>query len=462
MYRRFQKSPIFFIEKTWGLTPQYTKDDPFKKGKNITWQQYQILKSVEDAMANNGKRRISIASGHGIGKSATISWLIFWFLFCYKDAQVPCTAPTADQMYDVLWKEVALWHKRMPPKMQDVFDISSSYVRINESPETWFARAKTARKENPEALAGIHADHVMMLIDEASGVPEEIFNTAEGALTNENVLVVMISNPTRLVGYFRDSHKSDKDNWQTFQFSSMDSPIVDNEFVTRIREKHGEESDEYRIRVMGQFPKEDAIDDKGFVPLLSENDLRFTRLPELGHARMGIDPAGEGKDKTVWVARDNFKAMILGKELISTSKSIAQKTLTLMTQHAIAGDNVFIDNFGEGANVAVDLSWANKKSNPINVGNKARDEQTFINLRAEGYWKLREWIKSGGELVGSAETWKQLLSIRYRRELNGKLRIMSKRDMKKAGFSSPDIADALMLTFVKPEGSQFTQVRHGY
>ena len=108
-------------------------------------------------------------------------------------------------MYDVLWKELVKWLKLMPEQIQGLYEWSNTYIRVKERPETWFARAKTARKEAPEALAGVHGDYVMFVIDEASGVPEEIFNTAEGALTSSDILVIMISNPTRLIGYFYEA-----------------------------------------------------------------------------------------------------------------------------------------------------------------------------------------------------------------------------------------------------------------
>lgn len=109
---------------------------------------FQIYNSSDEII-----RRISIRAGHGIGKSTAFAWLIIWFLFSFYNAQVPCTAPTSDQMHDVLWKEVKKWLDIMPDDFSRLFDWSNGYIRIVESPETWFARAKTARKESPEALA---------------------------------------------------------------------------------------------------------------------------------------------------------------------------------------------------------------------------------------------------------------------------------------------------------------------
>lgn len=497
LIRAFRKSSIFFIEKMWGLKPQPYKPEfkeeiediidrcawgemkpkffgdwienlgiwewyAFEKGKHTTWQQWVILLAIDAAINGRSKKRISVVSGHGTGKSAVLSWLMFWFLFCFKEAQVPCTAPTTEQMYDVLWKEASKWQQKLPDQIKSKFEITSDRIEVTESPKTWFARAKTARKENPEALAGIHGEHVMVMVDEGSGVPEEVYNTAEGALTNQNILVLIISNGTRVSGYFYDTHHSDSLNWQNIALDSEQSPIVDKQFVRRIVEKHGIDSDEYRFRVKGLFPKVEGIDDQGYLPLLLESDLRFTTDTQFSGMRaMGIDPAGEGKDESVWVVRDNFKAKIVGIEKVSNEKTIAQKTITLMTEHGVKKDRVNVDNFGVGANVSAETAGAGEKVNGINVGDGAKESDRFENLRAELYWKLRTWLRSGGELVGTKKDWEQLLSIKYRRNLSGKIAIMGKKEMRKHHLKSPDRADALALTFiselVKEETTQYQQ-----
>ncbi len=458
LYKEFQKSPLKFIDWAWGLTPE--RDNlKFVKGKHLTWQQHDILLTVENALKKGQIKRISISSGHGIGKSTTLAWLIIWHLFCFEDSQVPCTAPSFDQMHDVLWREVANWLHKMHPQVQSSFDLTGGYLRMKESPETWFARAKTARKEAPEALAGVHAEHVMFLIDEASGIPEEIFNTAEGALTGENVLVIMISNPTRLTGYFHESHTRDKKSWQTLQFSSEDSPIVDLEYINRIEDKHGKESDEYRIRVKGLFPKEDTIDEKGYIPLVFHNQItqitdnyEFRAITAFGK-KLGIDPAGEGKDKTVWILRDNFVVKKLAEEKVSNEKTIAQKTVTLMTHFGLTMKDVYVDGFGIGAKVAQEISFVLKDSservNIVMTSDKPNDEM-YLNVRAESAFNLRDWIMKGGQFVQN-KCWEEILAIKYKRNLAGKIQIMPKDEMRKLIGKSPDYFDALCTTFTHRE-----------
>lgn len=475
LYIKFQGSPILFIENMWGLVPQPIKKGyekkvhdaisindydsikvswfvPFIKGDHITWQQWLILVAIEQSLKGLGKRRISIKSGHGIGKTADLAMIIIWYLFCHKDAQVPCTAPTSEQMHDILWKELAVWINKLPEEVKAKFDWTAGYLRITESPETWFARGKTARKEKPEALAGVHGEHVLFIVDEASGVPIEIFNTAEGALTGENIIVIMISNAVRLIGYFFDSFHSDRDAWQNLSFNSEDSPIVDRKYVDRIIKKHGKDSDEYRIRVKGDFPKEDAVDDKGYVPLLKKDQIKTTRNSAfVGRKKLGVDPAGEGADETSWVERDNFRAQVIMKQKTSNSKLIAQGTLSLMAIGDIKGHDTTVDNFGVGANVSREAALAGEYLDAVNVGDPAEDSERFINKRAEAYWRLREWLLKGGMIVYNEKLVEELLSIRFRRNLKGRIQIMPKEEMRKGGYKSPNRADALMLTFVEDD-----------
>lgn len=442
-------NPIAFVECVWKITPE-RDNTKFVKGKHMSWQQHDILLAVENAVKGNAKKRISIRSGHGIGKTSVLSWIILWYLFTHKQAQVPCTAPTSYQLHDILWKECMKWLQLMPEELRNMYNWTNGYIRMTGSEETWFARAKTARKESPEALAGVHSQYVLAAIDEASGVHDEIFRVMEGAMTDQGILVLMISNPTRLLGYFYDSHHEDSKNWQTFQFSNIDSPLPNDDYNNRIIEKYGVESDEYRFMVLGEFPKSDSMDSSGYVPLLQESDLRFTNNSTMiGECKLGVDPSGEGSDSTLFVTRDNFKATIRGEEKISSAKSIASRTMTLMDFDTVKENNVFIDNFGVGANVGVEVAYAmHKKVMCVNVGETNTDDKNrFLNKRAECYWRLREWLIKGGELVGSIKDWRELLTIRYKRNIIGKIQIQGKEEMRKDGIQSPNKADALMLTF---------------
>lgn len=466
-----QRSPIYFCEKIWALTPQPVKEehrieveryirfnqwnkikvqhfDKFIKGKHITWQQWLLLKAVEDAELY-GKNKISVVAGHGVGKSSTLAWLIIWYLFCHYDAQIGATAPTSEQMHDVLWKEVKVWMDKMPSELADLFEWQSGYIRVKEKPETWFARARTARKEAPEAIAGLHGDYVMIIGDESSGIPDEIFRSAEGSMTGPNVLVLLIGNGTRGEGYFYETHHDDKENWQVFQFSSGDSPIVEDGYIERMEAKYGRESDEFKIRVSGGFPSMEAMDDKGWIPLVVDvRQVSEETLLSSGRKVMGVDPAGEGDDLTVWVIRDNFMARVVATEAESTEKTVAAKTLDLMREHEIAPSDVIVDSFGIGANVSKELLLIDHTANvtSINWGEEAGDANNFLNKRAECCFAARDWFMRGGVIVGD-ELKKEILAYQYRNTLSGKKQILDKVKLRKKLGKSPDRGDAFYMTF---------------
>lgn len=420
--------------------------EPFVKGKQITWQQWVVVLAVERAVAG-GKRFISVSSGRGIGKSCVMAILLLWFLICHKDAQIPCTAPGAQQMYDVLWKEVAKWHDKLPENFKNLIEVGATYIRVKERPLSWFARAATARKEKPEALSGIHSDDVMLLIDEASGVPDEVFEIGIGSLTNKNAIVLMISNYTRNTGYFHRSQLNKYGDFQVLSFSAVDSPIVERDAVDRAL-REGEDSNEYRVNICGMPPKIDE-EIKGYIPLLREADLRFTAMNELVQPIvLGIDPSGQGRNKTVIVARDPFRAVCMGMWGDLKPVQIMQKTSEIIEALKVNPDNVFLDAFGVGAEVMSEFMKARRFINGVMVGNPASDHQRYINLKAEMSWRAREWLVKGGELTGTYEDWEEVLGIRYFSEVS-KIKIMGKRAMVAAGLKSPDLWDALVLTFTR-------------
>lgn len=495
-FKQMQGSPLIFVKQIWGLTPQPLKPqylarfevgllltgpawsafcvgvkpywfEDYIEGKHLTWQQALVLWGIEKALLGQAPSRISIVSGHGIGKSAIFSILILWFLFVKYESQVACTAPTADQMYDVLWKELKKWIERMPPPIAALYQWESSHVRIKEAAQTWFARAKTSSKENTEALAGVHADWVLIGADEASGIEEPIFETMEGALTSGNTIVFLVSNGTRSIGYFYDTHHKDKLRWQTFSFSSLDSPRVDKKYVQGIIDKYGSDSVQYAIRVQGEFPDEGIMDDKGYVQLFNESDLHFVPFNRewkpVGRTKGALDASGEGQDKSVWAVRDKMRAAIVAQEDVSTPAGMAVKSITICDKYDIDPVDFVIDSFGKGADVGMEIALATSKQKrpwrtfPINTGEPCDDPvdaEQFMNVRAMLFYRLMMWCRAGGELMDSPRLKDQLMSIRFRRTTNGRIQIMDKVSMKKLGFPSPDEADALSMTFLRPDSLQ--------
>jgi phage terminase large subunit len=503
-YRRLQSSPVAFCEAVWGLKPQPPypeyKDrlerilelqgeeweegkkeidaswfgEPevdeytgvtrwrwyyFKKGKHMTWQQTLILKGVEKALSKDAKNTISIASGRGIGKTASISWIMLWFLFAFKDCQISATAPGFQQMYDVLWKEIALWIQRMPPRLREKYEWESSHIRIKESPYTWFARAKTASKENAEALSGVHGDYVMAIADEGSGIPDEIFDSALGIFSSPNPFLFMISNPTRREGFFFRSHHQSKANWQTFQFSSEESPVVHHDLLTQYSEA-GVDSDKYRVNVLGQFPSEEALDGDKYINLINESRINMQKIEDIRFRGpiLGVDPAGEGDNESAFVLRDNVFAKVAGAHVGMSPKKVADTVMTLAEEHKISPKNIVVDSFGIGSETGKELALSVRWSvTTVNVAEPSEgfDRELFINKRAQMYWRLKEWIEAGGVIMQNEKLREQLLTIKFKRTgRGGRIQIMSKHEMLKNGYQSPDLADAFALTFLRKPGQE--------
>lgn len=502
LYKRYERSPLFFIQQVWNLTPQSLKPEyrerfqlglhlkgklwdafcaqvtsdwfnPFVEGKHISWQQALALYGVEKGILKHCPMRISIVSGHGIGKTALLSWLILWFLFVHPDAQVACTSPSKEQMYDVLWKELKKWIDRMPESLAAQYLWETSHVRMVRAPEIWFARAKTSSKENTEALAGVHADFVLMAVDEASGVEEPIFETMEGALTSGETLVFLISNGTRNIGYFYDSHHKDAARWQNYAFDATKSPRVSPSSVEGWKDKYGEDSVQYAVRVLGRFPDEGVMDDKGYVQLFNERELRFIPFqPDwkpVGRAIGALDASGEGQDTSDWAVRNRQIASIVHTETISTPKSLASKSVTICDRFQVDPIDFVIDAFGAGMNVSMEMALITSQEKrpwrvtPLNVGEPCDDDaekEFYINKRAEAYYKMMLWTRAGGEFMElptpqlTKQLKEELLSIRFKRTLSGRIQIMDKVQMKKLGFRSPNKADAISMTFLRPDGAK--------
>lgn len=430
----------------------------FVKGKHLTWQQTILMMCANKAVAKKVKWRLSIASGHGVGKTSSCAIIILWFLFGRVDSQVACTAPTATQMHDVLWKELALWIGRMPDPIKNLYEHNKDYIRIKERPDSWFARAKTSSKENSEALAGVHAEWVMLLGDEASGIEEQIFVVMDGALTSGNFLVILIGNPTRNDGYFYDTHHKNNDLWINIELSGMQSPIVDKKYVEDQARQHGRDSEQFGIRVLGKFPSEDTMSKDGYVRLIGSKDINTIGKAQTttfqGNSIIGVDPSGEGDDKTVFVIRDEFKSKVIFKESTSNSKYIAEKILTFIDLYQINGSNVVVDAFGIGTTIASEVARASGGKHviqAINVGelpDYEDEKDEYANKRAVYYHKgLRTWMRTGGQVVEDPELEAELETIYFKRNLQGKVQIMPKVEMRKRGHKSPNCADAIMLTF---------------
>ena len=437
--------------------------EQFEGGSNITWQQYLLFLTIEKALRGEVPRKISIVSGRGTGKTSGIAMVISWFLFCYKSL-VTATGPTEKNLLTILWPEISRWLSKMPQGVREQYEWQATFIRMKESPESWFARAVTASKEAPESISGAHDENQVLIADEASGIESNaIFDAASGSLTNKNYLFIMISQGLRSIGYFYDSHRNARVSqmWANLSFNSEESPIVDKEFLETVETQYGKQSTEYKVQVLGQFPDEGVMEDGGWTTLFNESDLHFVpydpKWNPVGRSLMALDPAGEGQDTAEFCVRDRLRAAIVASEKTSNSKGLATQGVTLAAKYYVDPYDWVVDAFGVGHDVSMEVALVTAHKHnpwriyPVNTGEQSDDESDkdlYINKRAEGFYKLRNWCRAGGEIMESPGIKEELLSIRMKRTASGKIQIMDKVTMRKLGIKSPNKADALSMTFL--------------
>jgi hypothetical protein len=286
----YASRPVEFVEDIIGAVP-----DP---------QQAKILQSVAD------NQMTSVRSGHGVGKSTVEAWSVIWFMVTRPFPKIPCTAPTQHQLFDILWAEVSKWLRHNKALSNELI-WTKEKLYMKEHPEEWFAVARTASV--PDALQGFHAEEVLYIIDEASGVSDTIFEPVLGSLSTPGARLLMCGNPTQLSGFFYESHTKNKASYATFHIDGRNSSRVSKDFVQTIINMYGEDSDVFRVRVAGEFPlQEDDI----FIPhsvversAMTEFTLKGT--PNLIH--IGCDVARFGDDKTVVGYKVNEKVTFYKK-----------------------------------------------------------------------------------------------------------------------------------------------------
>lgn len=426
---QYQQDPVLFIRQVMGVNP--------------TDQQIKVLRAV----AKPGSR-VSVKSGHGTGKSAVASWLLLWHVSLFNDSKVACTAPTAHQLHDVLFAEVAKWRDRMVPYFRDALTVTSDEVYVSSNRKGQFAVARTARVESPEALQGIHAGHVLFLVDEASGVPDPIFEPLRGALSTAGARCLLLANPTRCDGFFYQTHHKMRDSWECIQLNGEESPNVGKVYIEEMRRDYGEDSDIYRVRVLGDFPKS-SIDQLISPELVNTCANRHLREEEYRNAPviLGVDPAWMGDDSSVIVLRQGLMSRVLGSYRQMDQMTLADRVAGFETEYNAQA--VFIDT-GMGAGVIDRLRQLGRRPVPVNFGGKPINESRYHNKRAEMWELVKKWMESGGAIPDDKFLRQDLSCPTYSFTPVGKMLLESKKEIKARGHASPDRADALALTFAAP------------
>lgn len=308
-------------------------------------------RAILDSVAKN--QMTSVRSGHGIGKSAVEAWTVIWFMSTRPFPKIPCTAPTQHQLFDILWAEISKWLRNNKALERELM-WTKEKVYMKQYPEEWFAVARTASK--PDALQGFHADDILYIIDEASGVDDKVFEPVLGALSTPGARLLMCGNPTQLSGFFYDSHHKNRGSYTTFHVDGRNSSRVSDDFVKTIIQMYGEDSDVFRVRVAGEFPRQE---NDVFIPLpLVEKSImtEWTEPTKPARIDIGCDVARYGDDRTVIGYKVDEKAMFYkrksGQDLMQTADDIMELGLKLMEKYRFdKAIPIKIDDSGLGGGV---------------------------------------------------------------------------------------------------------------
>ena len=407
--------------------------------------------------------RESVASGRGIGKSALIAWVIFWFMSTRIGGTAIVSANTEAQLSSITWGELGKWHAMLINKHW--FALSATSIK----PEKWFdalvqsqlkrgtkyyyAEAKLWSEENPDAYAGAHNPLGMLLVfDEASGIPGSIWSVAEGYFTEPIVdrYWLAFSNPRSVSGAFFDCFHKNREFWRTRHIDARTVEGTDKQVYERIIKQYGDDSDEARVEVYGQFPR---VGSNQFIPhdlVLMAQDREIEEDME-APLLMGVDVARYGDDESVIRFRKGRNARV---RKARRYKGVDTATLAMHVANLIEAespDAVFVDGGGVGGGVIDRLKQLGYRIIEVQGGTKADAADKYLNKRVEMWALLREWLKTGA-IDKDKQLEEGMVGPEYEITPKGQIKLESKENMKKRGVSSPDDADALALTFAYPVG----------
>lgn len=501
-FERLQREAeaYFALREIWKNDPvQYFKD---RLGMSPTWQQKLILDAIKEEGA-----KVSVRSGHGTGKSGATSGIAWWFLETREYCKVPCTAPTAHQLKDVLWAELAKWLRKsdehakrsgIHPRfwLSSLFRLTEDRIYDSTSGDDgkeWYAVARTSGRSNPDALQGFHASDVtvsadgkelvaqdggddgkiIFIVDEASGVFEGVFEVAEGALSSHGARLLMLGNPTKTSGYFYRSHHQDRAEFETIHLKTSESPLGDPDYRPRLVRKYGEDSNVVRVRADGEFPKQD--DDT--LIALEHCEAALVQAPydepDNQPVRMGVDVARFGNDRTVIIIRQGRN--ILGGYIYSKKRTTFTVGECIRLANLYGVTDIYPDDTGLGGGVTDGLVEAQNQGilkarvHPVTVA--ATAPAVGLNPVDAPPYRLRDylWMMAAQWLQEEAPSFAMMESnmaedlagelsscSKYTIDSSGNLRILSKEEMKKELGFSPDLADALNNTFAQNTSNEAT------
>jgi len=446
-----RKSPVLTDPADWARK---------KLGLYLWSKQREIAQSVKD------NRRTAVKSCHDAGKSFIASVIAAWWIDTHPagEAVVVSTAPTYKQVHAILWEEIRRRHKQgqLPGRV-----LQSDEWTLDDGTIVGFGRKPADQDEH--GFQGIHRRYVLVILDEACGIPDQLWTAVEAITTNADCRILAIGNPDDPATEFGNVCKPGS-GFNTIQISAFDTPnftgefvpedlrplLLDPEWVEDKKRRLGETSPRYQSKVLGDFPEvgDDTLISPKLIEAAQQRSLDDTEAGQ----HLSVDVARFGSDETIVMHRRGGIARTVGAwSKLPTTETTGR--VVAKTRDIVGLIDIRVDGVGVGGGVVDQLAGQGWPVVDMQAGMAANDPSRFVNARAEWYWALRERFQDGDIDIdpNDDDLASQLASIKYRYTARGQVQIESKEDMKRRGLSSPDRADALMLLFGRVESGELWQ-----
>lgn len=428
------------------------------------WQRERLREIAEHIKANKGQLQMdtlrkAVSSGRGIGKSALVSWLILWMLTTRIGSSVIVSANSEAQLRSVTWGELTKWAAMIinshwwevsATKLTPAKWVCELVERdLKKGTRYWAAEGKLWSEENPDSYAGVHNhDGMMLIFDEASGIPDAIWSVGAGFFT-ENILDrywFAFSNPRRNQGYFFECFHSKRNFWNTTQVDARTVEDTDKAVYEQIIAEYGEDSAQARVEVYGEFPSEG--DDQFISPYMVDEAMAREQHKDMtAPLVMGIDPARGGADSTVIVLRRGRDLTLVKRFHGEDTMMVVGRIIDMIEEHQPT--LVVMDEGGLGYGILDRLNEQRYKVKGVNFGWKAKNSIMWGNKRAEMWGAMKDWLKTAS-LPADRQLKADLTGPLKKPNSSGTIFLEGKKEMRARGLASPDAADALAVTFAYP------------
>lgn len=452
----FKNDPLSFVKYCfgWGTgdLKDYTGPDKWQTDLLTRIKEELIKREPVDAIST--AVRLAVASGHGIGKTALVAWIILWYISTHEGCTIVVTSNTATQLSTKTWRELAKWHKRAINRHWFQHTATKFYHVMHQN--TWYASAIPWSADNSDAFAGTHEDAgTLLLFDEASSIDDIIWEVAQGAMTTRGAMWIVFGNPTRNEGEFYECFQ-DGSRWITYKIDSRTAKVANRAELDEWIREYGEDSDFVRVRVLGEFPRLSSTQFIG-ADIVLESTRRRTDQNAYNKFRpvVGVDVAGYGGDQSIIIIRQgNYVFPAIKFREIDTMQ-LSGYVVDAVRKHG-SHCVVCVDGVGMGAGVVDRLRQLGLSVIDVQSAAKPVDTRTYINKRAELWGRMKDWLTLSGGIPNDKELIDQLCSLQYMLNKRLQIQLQAKHELRSTK-GSPDVADALAYTFAYEEAAIFAR-----